>query len=87
MNLRLNKKILETVDVTAAVIYAVADSAGVDPITVRDVANIFPYVDNRTIRNKLISLAEHGFLNRVDAPFDVNSHIIVAQFEKKTLSN
>lgn len=82
MKIVLNPEIMKKVDVVSAVILAVAESAGAFPASVRDVAQVFPYADKKTIRNKLNALAELGFLQRYDVPCPRTDSMIHV-FEKK----
>lgn len=82
MNINLNVEIMKQVDVMSAVIFAVAESAGVFPGTVRDISMAFPYADKKTIRNKLNTLTELGFLNRFEVPSG-SSESLIHIFEKK----
>lgn len=81
MKLELNEKIMKETDVLGAVLFAVAEQADLWPVNVPQMVEVFPYVDERTIRNRLNALADKGICQKVKGLGKNNTHAIF--FEKE----
>jgi hypothetical protein len=72
MRLDLDEKLIRRFDVTTAVVVAIADASDLWPVRINNFLEVFPYLDQRTLRNRFDALAKEGILQKITERNDRN---------------
>lgn len=80
MRLDLNEKLIRRFDVTTAVVVAIADASDLWPVRINAFLEVFPYLDQRTLRNRFDALAKEGIIQKITSRDDRN--IVCVCYEK-----
>lgn len=81
IEVKLSREVMSRVDITAAVLIALADAGNLWPMTIRQFVSAYPYLDHRTCRYRWDRLAAQGFVVKTKGRNHQNQAVVT--YEKK----
>jgi len=81
IEVKLHGEIMERLDITAAVLIALADAGDLWPVSINSFVKQYPYLDHRTCRYRWDRLAAQGYVVKTKGRNHQNQAIVT--YEKK----
>jgi len=81
IEVKLHGEIMERLDITAAVLIALADAGNMWPVSINAFVKQYPYLDHRTCRYRWDRLAAQGYVVKTKGRNHQNQAIVT--YEKK----
>ena len=77
IEVKLHGEIMERLDITAAVLIALADAGNMWPVSINSFVKQYPYLDHRTCRYRWDRLAAQGYVVKTKGRNRQNQAIVV----------
>lgn len=81
IEVKLHAEIMQRLDITAAVLVALADAGDLWPVSINSFVKQYPYLDHRTCRYRWDRLAAQGYVVKTKGRNHQNQAIVT--YEKK----
>jgi hypothetical protein len=81
IEVKLDTAVMKKLDITAAVLIALADAGDLWPVTIRQFVETYPYLDHRTCRGRWDRLAAQGYVVKTKGRNHQNQAVVI--YEKK----
>jgi hypothetical protein len=81
IEVKLHGEIMERLDITAAVLIALADAGNLWPVSINTFVKQYPYLDHRTCRYRWDRLAAQGYVVKTKGRNHQNQAVVT--YEKK----
>jgi len=81
IEVKLHGEIMERLDITAAVLVALADAGNLWPVSINTFVKQYPYLDHRTCRYRWDRLAAQGYVVKTKGRNHQNQAVVT--YEKK----
>ena len=81
IEVKLDRQVMSNVDITAAVLIALADAGNLWPVSINTFVKQYPYLDHRTCRYRWDRLAAQGYVVKTKGRNHQNQAVVT--YEKK----